>query len=413
MNANTDAITAIWGPQSDQGDGPLAGLRVLDLTSVILGAYATQMLGDMGAAVIKVEAPAPDTGLDGDIMRWGGRQPANSAPGMGPLFLNYNRNKRSLMLDLKDAQSQQYIHQLVAQADVLVSIIRPAAMRRLRLDYATVSGIKPDIVYAQAVGFGSDGPYAGLPAYDDLIQAASGGADLLPRTSGEDEPRYLPSLIADKTVGLYLLNAILAAVIQRQQSGQGQYVEVPMLECFTHFTMGENLYGHTYQPPTQDYGYPRVLNPDRRPYRTADGYLAVVPYSDEQWQAFFSLGGQPQLALDPRFRDYRSRTRHIVELYALIEPMLRQRTTGEWLRLLHEAGIPAMPVNRLHQVADDPHLKAVGFFDQGDKAGLGRYQQLRHPVHFQRTPADLQRAPPLPGEHTEEILKALHPDKNG
>lgn len=384
--------------QDPDANGPLAGIRILDFTSVILGALATQTLGDMGADVIKVEAPDPESGMDGDIMRWGGQQPEAATPGMGPLFLSYNRNKQSVLLDLKQTKGQQRIRALLAEADVMVSSIRYPAMERLGLDYPAVQAIKSDIIYVHATGFGSDGPYAGLPAYDDLIQAASGTADLLPRTDGDCQPRYLPSLLADKTVGLYLVNAVLGGLFHHQRTGQGQFIEAPMLECFTAFTMSENLYGHVYDPPTQEYGYGRVLNPHRRPYRTADGYLAVVPYNNRQWRDFFQLGARPELAEDQRFKTYQARTENIKALYALVEDITRLKTTAEWLGLLRQYNIPAMPVNRLDQVMDDEHLKAVKMFEKREHPAVGRYINIRHPVKYSASPADAFSLPPVLGE---------------
>lgn len=392
--------------------GPLAGVRIIDCTSVVLGAYATQILGDLGADVIKIESPSGEGSPGGDILRWGGKSPVG--PGMGPLYMTYNRNKRSVLLDLKDEAARKALMTLIEGADVFASNIRYAGMERLGIDYESVRKVNPGIVYVHAAGFGSDGAYAGLQAYDDLIQAASGGADLLPRVNAraglEDEhfrrPAYLPSLVADKTTGLHMVYAVLAALFHKQRTGEGQFVEVPMLECFTSFTMSENLYGHCFEPPVGGYGYSRVLNPNRRPFRTKDGYLAIVPYSDRQWDDFFALGGRPGLLQqDARFNSYTKRTENVLALYEIVEEVAQTRTTEEWIALLKEKNIPAMRVNRLDDVTSDPHLTSIGFFERHEHPSEGTYVAMKHPVAFDKSPAAHRHHPPTLGGDTEAVLR--------
>ena len=387
--------------------GPLSGFRVVDMTSVVFGAYATQIFGDLGADVIKVEAPSPTGGggFGGDIIRWAGKVPDGSAPDLGPIFLTINRNKRSIRLDLSKPKARRALHRLIATADVFASNVRYEGMRRMGLSYEDVKAIKPDIVFVHAAGYGSDGPYAGEPAYDDLIQAGSGLADLLGRMDGNPKPRYLPTLVADKTSGLFMTWAVLAALLHRERTGEGQFVEVPMLESVTSFVLAEHFYGHVFDPPTGPWGYTRVTSPDRRPYRTKDGHIGLLPYSDRQWDDFFAAAGQPgALAKDPRFATYKARTQHISELYAMIESVTETRTTDEWLALLKPLSIPVVRMNRLDDLPTDPHLSAVGFFQRMEHPDAGPYFAMRPPVKFSASPAAIRRQAPRFGEHTAEVL---------
>ncbi len=254
-----------------QNTGPLAGVRVVDLTSVVFGAYATQMLGDMGADVIKIETPAGPKGGGGDVMRWAGHPPEGAPAELGPIFMTINRNKRSMLLDLRKGEDAEALRRLIATADVFAASVRYDGLKRLGFDYDGVKAIRPDIVYAHGAGYGSAGPYAGEPAYDDLIQSACGLADLLPRADGDPRPRLIPALIADKVSGLFMTQAICAALYHRQRTGEGQFVEVPMLECLTSFTLAEHFYGHVYDPPTGPWAYTRIANPERKPFPTKDG----------------------------------------------------------------------------------------------------------------------------------------------
>ncbi|AWZ02515.1 acetyl-CoA:oxalate CoA-transferase [Rhodobiaceae bacterium] len=386
--------------------GALDGIRVIDLTSVVLGAYATAMLGDMGADVIKVESPSPKNGQGGDIMRWAGDTPSGETSGLGPMFLSINRNKRSVLLDLKKEEARDALLKLIATADVFAANVRYDGLKRLGLSYEDVKAVKPDIVYVIGTGYGEKGPYGGRPAYDDMIQAASGIASMMSEVDGDPRPRFFPTLIADKTTGLFMTNAVLSALFHRERTGEGQYVEVPMMESMVSFLLAEHLYGEVYDPPTGPIGYVRVTAPDRKPYKTADGYIAILPYSDQQWRDFFTLGGKPDLfETDERFATYENRTRNIRALYAMVEDVSVQKTTEEWEKLLFANDIPHARVNRLGDLRTNPHLEAVGLFEKRNHPHEGPYWSVRHPVKYEGSPASVRRDAPLLGEHTEEILK--------
>ena len=385
--------------------GPLAGVKVIDLTSVVFGAYATQMLGDMGADIVKIEFPGGRRGGGGDIMRWAGHGQPDGPEDLGPIFMNLNRNKRSALIDLRQERGRDLMRRLVETADVFCASVRYAGLERLGLDYERVRAWRKDIVYIHACGYGSEGPYAGEPAYDDLIQSASGLADLLPRADGDPHPRLLPSLVADKVSGLFMAQATCAALFHRQRSGQGQFVEVPMLECITSFNLTEHAYGHVYDPPTGPWAYTRVANPERKPFPTKDGHIGLLPYTDAQWDQFFEAAGfGDTFGKDPRFSDYRTRAQHIRELYALVEQVTPLRTTDEWLALLKPLSIPVARMNRLDELAADPHLDAVGLFERLRHPEAGDYVAMRPPVKFAATPSTIRRHPPRLGEHTAEIL---------
>lgn len=384
--------------------GPLAGLRILDLTSVILGPYATMLMGDMGADVIKVESPGNG---GGDIMRWAGPSPEAAGSGMGPLYMTYNKNKRSVALDLKRPEDRAALHALAATCDVVCSNMRMDTAARLGADYDSLKSARDNLIYIHAAGFGSQGPYAGQPAYDDLIQGISGGADLLSRVSEDPSPRYLPTLAGDKTVGLFMVQATLAALLHRERTGQGQLVEVPMFECYTHFVMHENIYGHVYDPPPAgtDFGYGRIHTKDRRPYRTQDGWIGLTPYSDRNWRDFFALAGRPDLIDDARFFPYPNRMANIRTLYAMMDDMTATRTTADWLVVLRDKEIPHAPINRLGDLMADPHLKAVGFFREHDHPDGYRWREMKHPIRFEASPATTTRAPPQLGADTAEVFR--------
>ena len=389
-----------------EATGPLKGVRIVDLTSVVFGAYATQMLGDLGADVIKVEFPGGRRGDGGDIMRWAGVPPGNEgAHGLGPIFMTINRNKRSILLDLRQEKAKRALARLIKTADAFTTSVRYEGMKRLGLDYETVKAIKPDIVYVHGAGYGSGGPYAGEPAYDDLVQSASGLADLLNRTDGRPEHRLIPSLIADKVSGLFMSQAVLAALFHRQRTGEGQFVEVPMLECVTSFNLAEHFFGHVYDPPTGPWGYPRVVNPTRKPFPTKDGHIGLLPYTDEQWVQFFEIAGWGEtLGKDPRFADYATRLQHVRELYGKVDEVTVTKTTDEWLALLKPLQIPVVKMNTLDDLATDPHLEAVGFFERYEHPGAGAYLGMKPPIRYSATPANVRRHPPRMGEHTAEIL---------
>ncbi len=393
---------------ANEATGPLKGVRILDMTSVVFGAYATQMLGDLGADVIKVEFPGGRRGGGGDIMRWAGHPPEGAPDDLGPIFMTINRNKRSVLLNLKEPAAAEALRKLVKTCDVFAVSVRYDGLTRLGLDYEAIKAIKPDIVYVHGAGYGSEGPYAGEPAYDDLIQSASGLADLLPRVDGDPTPRLIPTLVADKVSGLFMAQAITAALFHRQKTGEGQFVEVPMLECITSFTLAEHFYGHVYDPPTGPWAYTRVANPERKPFPTKDGHIGLLPYTDAQWDQFFAAAGMAEtFGKDPRFADYKTRARHVRDLYRLVEEVTPSKTTDEWLALLKPLQIPVSKMNRLDDLQTDPHLEAVGLFEHYEHPDAGAYISLRPPVKYTATPANIRRHPPKLGEHTAEILAEL------
>jgi len=367
-------------------------VRVLDLTTILLGPFATQILGDMGADVIKVESPG------GDAMRSVGPPPAD---GMGAVFLATNRNKRSIVLDLKQELARQACLRLAAEADVFVHNMRPRAIAALGLGYEELVKSRADIIYCGSYGFRASGPYGNKAAFDDMIQAASGLAALQNRDA---EPRYVTSAIADKITGMAVVNAIVMALYHRERSHQGQCVEVPMFETMVNFNMVEHLYGHCYEPPRGPAGYPRTLSPNRRPYATKDGYIGVLPYTDRQWQAFFDLAERPDLARDPRYQSLDKRLANIDALYGDVSKVLAGRRSGEWLAALDAANIPAMPVYDADDLAEDAHLAAGDFWEIHADVELGRLRFPGPAALFSATPGGFRRLPPRLGEHSVEIL---------
>jgi crotonobetainyl-CoA:carnitine CoA-transferase CaiB-like acyl-CoA transferase len=382
--------------------GPLAGVRVLDLTSVVLGPYATQMLGDLGADIIKIESP------EGDTTRYTG-------PGrhrdMASLFMGINRNKRSIVLDLKEACTRDAMLRLVDTADVLVHNIRPQKLDRLGLGREVLLARRPRLIYAGIHGWREDGPYSGRPAYDDIIQGHCGIAGLMDKLTGE--PRYAPTILADKICGMMTSQAILAALYHREKTGRGQYIEIPMFETMVSFVMIEHLHGRTFVPEEGALGYSRVLAPWRRPYRTADGFVCMLAYTDAQWQRFWNAIGKPEMMRDPRFVDMAARSRHIDDIYRLAGEQLASRKTAEWIALFDELEIPAGPVNSLEQVMNDPHLEAIGFFRHMQHPTEDEVVVPDVPVRFADSPATIRRLPPRLGEHGREILQeiGMRPDE--
>ncbi len=388
--------------------GPLKGVRILDMTGVVFGAYATQMLADLGAEVTKVEFPGGPRGAGGDIMRWAGQTPEGAPGDLGPIFMTINRNKRSMLLDLRQPGAMAAIHALIARSDVFAASVRYEGLKRLGLDYDAVKAVRSDIIYVHGSGYGSDGPYAGEPAYDDLIQAASGLADLLSHTDGDPTPRLMPSLVADKVSGLFMGQAILAALFHHRRTGEGQFVEVPMLECVASFNLVEHMFGHVYDPPTGPWTYNRVTTPHRKPHPTLDGHIGILPYSGRQWEQFFAVAGWgEEITRDPRFATDEARTQNIQALYALLDQATVTKTTQAWVALLRPLSIPVIAMNRMEDLMDDPHLKAVGLFERYAHPDAGAYYNVRPPVRFSRTPANIRRHPPRLGEHTAEVLAEL------
>ena len=375
--------------------GPLAGVRVLDLTSVVLGPMATQILGDYGADVIKVEAP------EGDRMRSNGV--TRRLRGMSSIFLAINRNKRSLCIDLKSPEGLAVIKRLLPTVDVLVHNMRLAAVDRLGLGYDTAAALNPRLVYCVAPGFGQGGPDENKPAFDDVIQAACGLAGLLGHDSGK--PDYIPSLIADKTAGLALANAVLAALFERTKSGRGQFVEVPMFETMVAFTLAEHLGGLTFDPPQGAAGYQRLLTGGRRPAPTRDGHVAMLPYSGEHWREFFRRTGRDDLATKYNFDDRHERNARIREIYDDMASVTGRMTSAECLALCESLDIAATRIHTIDELPEHPHLKAVGLFQRSVHPSEGPVVAVRPPTRFARTPAALRLPAPLLGEHTDELLR--------
>jgi crotonobetainyl-CoA:carnitine CoA-transferase CaiB-like acyl-CoA transferase len=375
--------------------GPLEGVRIIDMTTVLMGPYATQMLGDYGADVIKVETP------DGDVTRLIG---PTRHPGMGPVFLNTNRSKRSICLDLKKPAGRDALLRLIASADVLIYNVRPQAMERLQLGYDVVRKINPRLIYAGVFGFGQDGPYAAKPAYDDLIQGGSALAHLM-AIGGDGTPRYVPNALVDRIVGTHAVGAVLASLVHRERSGQGQRVDIPMLETMAGFVMGDHMGGLTYEPPLDKGGYARHLSPDRRPYQTSDGYICVIVYNDKQWENFFKATGRDDLRANPKFATFAARAQNIDVVYAELARMLKQRTTAEWTDLLDKADIPTLPMHSLESILTDPHLAATDFFPVVEHPTEGAIRSMRVSATWSDTPAEPARLAPRLGEHSREILQ--------
>jgi crotonobetainyl-CoA:carnitine CoA-transferase CaiB-like acyl-CoA transferase len=371
--------------------GPLAGITVLDISSVLYGPYAGQTLGDWGADVIKIEPPT------GDTWRYSG-QFRNR--GMSGQFMAVNRNKRSLALDLKQADGKAVLQRLIATADVLLTNIRPAALARLGFGYEACQKINPRLIYAAATGFGQDGPWAARPAFDEVIQASSGFASAM---GSDDEPAFVPSLVADKICGLTIVGAVSAALVHRERTGVGQMVEVPMLETITAFNSIEMLGGHAFDPPIGPAGYKRMK--ERRPVRTRDGWLTMLPYSGENWCTFFETVGHPECIEQFAVRDAVSRAKNIDKIYDKMAEIAVTRTTAEWEALLLRIDVPHAAFAKVTEIAEQPHLKAVDMIATLDHPSEGKIRQARPAARFSETPAGIHRMPPRLGEHSLAILR--------
>jgi len=374
-----------------QATGPLAGFRILDLTTVLFGPFGTQTLGDWGAEVIKVET------LAGDTWRTSG-QFRNR--GMSGQFMAANRNKRSIAIDLKSEAGKDVLRRLIPTADALVSNIRPAGLGRLGFSYEACKALNPRIVYASATGFGQDGPWAARPAFDEIIQAASGFASAM---GTDEEPAFVPSLIGDKLCGMALTSAVTAALLHRERTGEGQMVEVPMLETLAAFNSIEMFGGYAFVPPIGPSGYKRMKA--RRPVRTKDGWLTMLPYSGENWCAFFEAVGHPECIEEFQVRDPVKRAQNIDRIYDRMRAIAPNRTTAQWEELLLRIDVPHTAFAKLTEVAEQPHLKAVGMFPELEHPTEGKIRQARPPARFSASPAAIRRLPPRLGEHTREILR--------
>lgn len=379
-------------PQSE-GGGTLRGTRVIDITTTVLGPVATQILGDLGADVIKVERP------EGDPLRNLG--PSRNRD-MAAMFLGMNRNKRSIVLDLKKPESAHVIKRLLADADVLVHNMRPNAAMRLGISYDKLSAENPRLVYASASGYRRDGPNRDLPAFDELIQSVSGISGLFMQ-AGEGA-RYAPFVIADKVTGYVLASSILAALFERERSGLGQEMQVPMFETMVEFNLLEHYWGKAFVPPLGEPGYPRILTSERRPFQTKDGFVCVAATTDEQWERLFRTVGRPDLAADPRFSTMAQRTFHFEEAFRYLNGALVERTTNEWIAIFNAADLPSGPANQLEDLFGSDYLRETKFFEEYEHPSEGRLMSAKPAVSFSRTPSTLRRPPPRLGEHTREIM---------
>ena len=376
--------------------GALEGIKILDLTSVGFGPYACQILGDYGAEVIKIESP------EGDITR--GIAPFRNK-GMGHFFINANRNKKSLVLDLKTKKGKAAFFKLVEKSDVVMTSIRPAAMERLGIDFTACKQINPSLIYVALVGFGQSGPYAKRPAYDDIIQGVSGMAAM--QGGREGDPTFVNASVCDKICSQIAAHATLAALFARTKSGTGQLVEVPMFESMVGFNLVEHQSGMTFDPPLGSTGYERSMVKYRKPYATRDGFVCALPYTTKHWQSFFSIMQREDMLNDPRVLDPKVRSEKIGELYELVSDLVADWDTEDLLKALEEGDIPHGEATQLYDLKNDDHLKAVGFFQTHEHQSEGTIKLTSPPVKLSETPTNIRRLPPLLGEHSSEILREI------
>jgi len=379
-----------------QLQAPLQGVRVIDMATVLMGPVATQILGDYGADIVKVEPP------DGDVMRHAGS--ARHAK-MGAMYLATGRNKRSVVLDIKKPDGKAALLRLCETADLFIHNVRPDAMRRAGLSYEDIKAINSSIVYVALVGFGQGGPYAHRPAVDDIIQAACGMA-ALPVMTGEAEPTFVPANLCDRMTGLAAAHAAIAALFMKYRTGEGQYIEIPMFETLVQMILGDHLNGETFVPAIDRVGYRRLLNPHRRPFRTADGFMAVTPYSDKQFRTFFSaIGRSAEFDAEDRINTHGRRAQHYDVAYSMLADILKTRTTDQWVALCREHDIPCQKVNGIEDLLEDEHLRHVGFFQEVDHPTEGRIRQMRPAAYWSHADVSTRRLPPRIGEHSVEVLR--------
>ena len=377
--------------------GPLDGIRVIEFTSVVLGPFACQILGDLGADVIKVEPPGGDTNRN--------LGPVKNTEGLAALFLTCNRNKKSIVLDLKSDEGREAALKLIATADVVVHNFRPKAMEKLGLDYQAVKKVNPDIIYCATYGFSKKGPYGDKGALDDSIQAASGVAMLMKMVEGE--PRYLPTIIGDKTTGLNVANAVTSALFYRERKGKGQEIEVPMFETMVSYVMVEHLWGQVFEPPLAPAGYTRLMSKHRRPYKTKDGYIAVLPYWDNHWATFCKLIDREDMISDERFINMKSRLENIDITYSETGKALAKRTTDEWLEALSDTNVPHMHVSELDDLMQNQHLIESEFWEMHQHPTEGTLRMPKLPIYFSESPASIRLMPPKLGAHNDELLSEI------
>lgn len=375
---------------------PLEGIRILDMTSVLMGPYATTILSDMGADIVKIEPSG------GDILRHAG---ASRGGSMGGIFMHSNIGKRSVVIDLKSERGRKALLKIAATCDVLFYNIRPKAMQRLGLGYDQIAAENPELLYVGAFGFGQDGPYADRPAYDDLIQAASGIPMLLAEASG-DAPSYVPINIADRIVGLHAATAILAGLRHRDRTGLGQRIDVPMFETMVSFVLGDHMGGLSFEPPLDKGGYRRLLSSSRKPFPTSDGYIGVVIYTDQHWKRFGTLAEDEGLK-DLRFEKFSGRQANVDDLNQVLRRIFPLRTTAEWHALLGAADIPSAPLHSLSTIMDDPHLNEIGFFEQQEHPVEGSVRTMRVPSTWSLTQPRHSGPAPTLGQHTRAVLSEI------
>lgn len=380
--------------------GPFHGLKIVDLTTVFVGPYCAQLLADMGCDVVKVEAP------DGDLTRLTG--PGRN-PGMAASFLQLNRNKRSIALDLKTEAGAAAMRKMISEADVFIHNMRPEPLARLGFDYESVKDLNPGLVYCNIWGFGSGGRYQGRPAFDDIIQGVSGLVAL--EGFGGKPQRYVPMLLADKATGVFAAFAIASALYHKLKTGEGQMVETPMFESMTSFAMIEHLAGAGFEPPLGPPGSERHAKPMRFPVATKDGFACMLVTSDKHWRGLTHAAGRPELTTDPRYATRPLRLARREEVIGLTGEMAKTKTTAEWVEILAEAGVPCMQINTLEEVVSDPHLADVDFFPEFDHPSEGRIRLMKPPYSLSKTQPDIRRLPPRFGEHTAEVLRELGYDE--
>ncbi|WP_292273508.1 CaiB/BaiF CoA-transferase family protein [Marinobacter sp.] len=376
----------------------LKGVRIVELTTIVLGPMAGQMLADFGAEVIKIEA------LNGDLAR---QVEPRSANGESSMFVNCNRNKQSIAVNLKSDEGREIMHRLIREADVFVHNMRMRAISRLGFDAATLHEINPSLIYCSAIGFGSNGPYADRPAYDDVIQAASGIAHLPTYTGAE--PAYVPGVIADKVAALYAVNAISAALYNKAKTGRGVELEVPMFEVMSSFVMTEHLAAASFGEEAKP-GYQRLLNRHRRPFRSADGWIAVMPYTEAHWRRVFSEINREDVFEKEWFQNDSTRSGHVGDMYEILAQSMPERTTEDWVATFERLDVPHSRVSSLEDLLSDPHLQAVGFFDATDDT-FGRVRSVPQPVRVHGANTTTDRRAPLLGENSLRLLAEIGYDE--
>lgn len=377
--------------------GPLDGVRVVDMTTVVVGPICGRTLADQGADVVKVEAPG------GDLLRTMARGGRN--PGMSGKFMNFNRNKRSICLDIKQPDGLAALKKLIASADVFVTNVRPAGLARAGLDFESLSALNPRLVYCGIVAFGKGGRYYNRPAYDPIVQSLSGVAGTFERAVGE--PRFVPMVMTDHVTGLIAAQCIGFALYRREKTGKGEQIETPMLENMASFVSSEHLAGLTFVPPAGPSGDNRLLSPDYRPLPTLDGYITVGPNTNPQAFAFFEAIGRPELKTDPRFDSAASRTAHAAEYFEVRAQGLALKTTGEWLEIFAEKDVPAAAYNDIDGLLEDPHLQDIGFYEETDHPSEGRILKTKIPNSFSGGMRQETLPAPRLGEQTRDVLGEL------